>query len=340
MKFKKLLAGMMAGLLLAPSAISANAMEISQKGVAFICSLEGFNQKCYWDYSQSSIGYGTKCPYSSVQPHKSGLHSITKEDAMSAMQTGIADTYAPKVKRQTADLNLNQNQFDALVSLAYNCGGGQNRIYNSPLVKYLRGELTESQARTQYANYLVKAGGTWCKGLYNRRVKEANFFFDETCYQPAYANVSLQGDRNIFMTGEDVLFTVSSDDAEAYYLTVSHDGETLFTEKLVNPTTLYVYAFDVAGAYSVTCSAGNAYGVTQGETVDFEVFESVQITDAIAGDINLDGKADAEDLKLLQDYLQCRIHLTREQFEIADMNQDGVCNVFDLNSLKYILSEK
>ncbi|MDE5792162.1 MAG: glycoside hydrolase family protein [Oscillospiraceae bacterium] len=342
MNLRKLLAGIMISMILAPSGIHANAMEISQKGVDFICSSEGYHETCYWDYQQSSIGYGTKCESSSVQPHKTGLHTITEEEAKTAMQTGIASNYAPKVIRQTSDVNLNQNQFDALVSLAYNCGGGQNRIYNSPLVKYLRGELTEAQARTQYANYLVTAGGTWNKGLYNRRVKEANFFFEEVNCKPAYANVALQGDRNIFMTGEDVLFYVSSDNADIYYLTVYHEEEILFTETLKESNLVYVHSFNETGAYSVSCSAGNMYGVTQGEKINFEVFESVQDNiykelEFLTGDINLDGEIDIQDVKLLQDYLQCRANFTKEQFCIADMNQDGICNIFDFNILKYTM---
>ncbi|MBD5142239.1 MAG: glycoside hydrolase family protein [Ruminococcus sp.] len=342
MKLRKLLAGIMIGMILAPSTIHANAIEISQKGIDFICSSEGYHETCYWDYQQSSIGYGTKCESSSAQPHKTGLHSITEEEAKTAMQTGIENNYAPKVIYQTSDVNLNQNQFDALVSLAYNCGGGQNRIYNSPLVKYLRGELTESQARTQYANYLVTAGGSWNQGLSNRRVKEANFFFEEVNQKPAYAKVTLQGNRNIFMTGEDVLFTVNSDNADIYYLTVKYEGEILFTETLTDANKIYAYAFDETGAYSVTCSAGNMYGVTQGEEVNFEIFESdlsdvYEEPEFMTGDINFDCEINIEDLKLLQDYLQCRVNLTEEQFNLADMNQDGICNIFDLNMLKYAI---
>ena len=55
---------------------------ISQNGIEFICAREGFHATCYSDDSQSSIGYGTKCTGSSIQPHVSGSHTITKEAAM------------------------------------------------------------------------------------------------------------------------------------------------------------------------------------------------------------------------------------------------------------------
>lgn len=158
-------------------ALTSADLSISDNGISFICAREGFHSTCYSDYSQSSIGYGTKCTGSSVQPHASGLHTITKESAMAALKTQVNSTYAPRVRKQTSGIIMNQNQFDALVSLCYNCGGGSTLISNSPLVKYLKGELSESQARSQYSNYIVKAGGNVLQGLINRRNAEADLFF-------------------------------------------------------------------------------------------------------------------------------------------------------------------
>ena len=162
--------------LIANASTSAD-FSISADGIAFICAREGFHSKCYKDNTQSSIGYGTKCTGSSEQPHASGLHSITKEAAMEAMRSQIDSTYAPRVKKQTKDISMNQNQFDALVSLCYNTGGGTTIISNSPLVKYLKGLLSESEARSNYSNYYVKSGGTVLQGLINRRNQEADLFF-------------------------------------------------------------------------------------------------------------------------------------------------------------------
>lgn len=92
------------------------------------------------------------------------------------MKKEIENSYIPNVRRQTSGIKMNQNQFDALVSLTYNCGGGTTKIKNSPLVKYLRGELSESDARLQYSNYIVTAGGNKLQGLVNRRNKEADLF--------------------------------------------------------------------------------------------------------------------------------------------------------------------
>lgn len=176
------LSALMIIMMLPISSITANAttsadFSISENGIAFICAREGFHSKCYSDNTQSSIGYGTKCTGSSIQPHASGSHSITKAEAMQKLKSQINSTYAPRVRKQTAGISMHQNQFDALVSLCYNCGGGTSLISNSPLVKYLKGQLTESQARTQYANYIVTSGGKKLQGLVNRRNLEADLFF-------------------------------------------------------------------------------------------------------------------------------------------------------------------
>ncbi len=143
----------------------------------FLCDLESFHPYCYKDSSQSSIGFGTKCTGSSVQPHQSGLHSITREQALNDLVDQVYSRFAPNVRRQTKNVYMTQNQFDVLVCLCYNTGGGDNVISKSPLVKYLKGELTEAEARSRYSNYYVKSNNVRVQGLVNRRNKEADRFF-------------------------------------------------------------------------------------------------------------------------------------------------------------------
>ena len=113
-------------------ALTSAELSVSDNGIAFICAREGFSPTCYSDYQQSSIGYGTKCTGSSVQPHASGMHSITREEALKEMKSQVESTYAPRVRKQTSGITMNQNQFDALVSPCYNCGGGTSMIRDAP----------------------------------------------------------------------------------------------------------------------------------------------------------------------------------------------------------------
>lgn len=166
--------GMCAGLPV--SAATSAELTISQNGIDFIKAREGFSAKCYYDGAQSSIGYGTKC---GTKAHASGQHSITKAAAEVAMRQEIVSSYIPNVRRQTSGLQMNQNQFDALVSFTYNTGGGTSMIKNSPLVKYLRGEMSQAAAASAFESYVVtnSATGKVDSALKNRRRLEAKLFF-------------------------------------------------------------------------------------------------------------------------------------------------------------------
>lgn len=117
------------------------------------------------------------------------------------MKSQINNRYAPTVQSQTTGITMNQSQFDALTSLCYNTGGGNPIIANSPLVKYLKGTLTESQARAEYAEYYITSGGQILQGLINRRNAEAELFFSETD----------SGDSTLPLSAESASFVSRSD---------------------------------------------------------------------------------------------------------------------------------
>ena len=45
-----------------PKVCAASSMAASESCVEFIKKIEGFSSKPYHDYSQYTVGYGTKCP--------------------------------------------------------------------------------------------------------------------------------------------------------------------------------------------------------------------------------------------------------------------------------------
>jgi len=67
---------------------------------------------------------------------------------------------------------LSQNQFDALVSLAYNIG--TNAFSKSTLVKKLN--ANDNRAAADQFDVWVNAGGKRMQGLVNRRAKEKALF--------------------------------------------------------------------------------------------------------------------------------------------------------------------
>jgi D-alanyl-D-alanine endopeptidase (penicillin-binding protein 7) len=97
----------------------ANAvLHVSQEGVDFIKSKEGFHSKPYFDHKGWAIGYGT---------HFWNGRSVTRRTA--AIQPEDADVALPSqlvpfenIVKRTVVYPLQQNEFDALVSVAYNLG--------------------------------------------------------------------------------------------------------------------------------------------------------------------------------------------------------------------------
>ena len=72
-------------------------------------------------------------------------------------------------------VELNQNQFDALVSFTYNCGAGN--LKKSTLLKKVNAEDFAGAAK-EFAKW-NKAGGKVLKGLTRRRKAEAELFLEK-----------------------------------------------------------------------------------------------------------------------------------------------------------------
>lgn len=150
----------------------AEAMTTSETGITFIKNYEGFRSHVYWDSGSAFIGYGTICK-STDYPD-----GITREKADELLREAL------RVKENTVNkflvkynIQLRQNQFDALMSFTYNLGtiwmSSGNRIYNY-LINGI-GNYNDIQ--------IVNAIATWCHQgkqvnsmLVKRRIDEAKMF--------------------------------------------------------------------------------------------------------------------------------------------------------------------
>ena len=259
--------GMCAGLPV--SAATSAELTISQNGIDFIKAREGFSAKCYYDGAQSSIGYGTKC---GTKAHASGLHSITKAAAEVAMRQEIVSSYIPNVRRQTSGLQMNQNQFDALVSFTYNTGGGTSMIKNSPLVKYLRGEMSQAAAASAFESYVVtnSATGKVDSGLKNRRRLEAKLFFSGVNPNPP-TSATLSKNQVWYDIKDTIVLTVSADNATNYFLSITKDGNSV-VQGIEIPGTYSISAADLGyGDYYAWASAANSSGGVDSNGITFSV---------------------------------------------------------------------
>lgn len=144
-------------------------MKISEKGLALIKEFEGLHLTAYQDeVGVYTIGYGITNADKSVTKTtiKKGL-KITKEKAEEWLEECLNKLYAPKIMKYDVRYNWNQNEFDALLSFAYNIGSIDQLTANG------------SRSKSVISNKLLeynKAGGKVYNGLTRRRKAERDLF--------------------------------------------------------------------------------------------------------------------------------------------------------------------
>jgi len=142
---------------------------VSPQGVDLICGFEGLELKAYDDgVGVCTIGYGT-----TIYPHGKAVQygdTCTIEQAKNYMQYDLRRF--EQAVSAAVNVPLNQNQFDALVSLSYNIGIGAFK--NSTLLKLLN--ASDYHAASHQFDVWIKAGGKTVQGLVNRRAVEKTLF--------------------------------------------------------------------------------------------------------------------------------------------------------------------
>lgn len=145
-------------------------MRLSRRGIAMLKKLEGRRNQVYVDPAgYATGGWGQKLQEPELQkyPVGSAIPPRVQEDWF--MQS-IRD--AEKAVRQLVSQPLNQNQFDALVSLTFNIGRG--RFARSTLRKLVNAGDFEG-AFTAFGDW-TKSRRRTLPGLVNRRRVEAELF--------------------------------------------------------------------------------------------------------------------------------------------------------------------
>ena len=144
-------------------------MLVSNKGVDLICEFEGKRLVAYDDgVGVWTIGFGTIKYPNGVRVKKGDTCTI--EQAKEYMRHDLIEF--EHTVNSSVKVPLNQNQFDSLVSLAYNIGS--NAFKSSTLVKKLN--AGDYQGAADQFNAWVNAGGKRMQGLVNRRDREKLLF--------------------------------------------------------------------------------------------------------------------------------------------------------------------
>lgn len=138
---------------------------------------EGFSRTPYWDFTQYTVGYGTRCPDDMVEYYTQ--NGITEDEAETLLRNHLVaverDIHVKMI--DTYGLNLTQNQFDALVLFSYNCG--------TAWAYELSGTFHNAIAKGATGNDLIRAFALWCSAgnevrtyLLRRRLSEANMYLN------------------------------------------------------------------------------------------------------------------------------------------------------------------
>ena len=153
-------------------------MRISEKGIALITAFEGFSPKackCVPTEKYYTIGFGH------YGKDVKSTDTITKAGALDLLKSDLA-RFEKKVMRYDSEYHYNQNEFDALVSFAYNVGSIDSLTKNG------------TRSKAEIANYITmynRSGGRVLDGLTKRRAREKELFLrkcekEKTAYYPRY----------------------------------------------------------------------------------------------------------------------------------------------------------
>lgn len=152
-------------------------MNISSKGVDFIKNEEKFMSKPYLDSVKvPTIGYGSTV-YLDGSKVTLKDKPITEKQATELLMLKLQRQYVPAVNKALTR-EVNQNQFDALVSLCYNIGTGG--IASSTLIKKVNANPCDPSITHWFSVWnkgTVSGVKVELKGLTNRRAREAKLYF-------------------------------------------------------------------------------------------------------------------------------------------------------------------
>jgi lysozyme len=142
------------------------------KGIELIKAFEGFRSKPYkCPAGIPTIGYGATF-YPGGKKVTMADEPITEEQGTELLQSMLVN-FEKYVDSYCRD-DINQNQFDALVSFAYNLGPAN--LKSSTLLKKVNANPEDETIRAEFMKW-VKAGGKTLQGLVKRRTAEADLYF-------------------------------------------------------------------------------------------------------------------------------------------------------------------
>lgn len=157
--------------------VHADAMVFSEPAIAILKKIEGFSPRPYWDVSQYTVGYGTRCPDDLYEAFKNDSSKVISEEEALELLDQQLSVFISAVNNfaTTHNLTFTQNQFDALVMFSYNCGTSWTTETTGTFYNAVKDQKTGTEFI--YAICLwSSAGGEFI--LTKRRMSEANMYLN------------------------------------------------------------------------------------------------------------------------------------------------------------------
>ena len=147
-------------------------MRLDKKGYDLIKEFEGLSLEPYkCSAGVPTIGYGSTYYENGIKVQMSDA-PITGARA-DILLKNVADRFAQKVANLIKK-PITQNQFNALVSFAFNVGSGA--LASSTLLKLVNENPNNAMISKEFLKW-NKANGKAVQGLTNRRIKESALYF-------------------------------------------------------------------------------------------------------------------------------------------------------------------
>ncbi|MBR4309297.1 MAG: S-layer homology domain-containing protein [Oscillospiraceae bacterium] len=221
-------------------------LKTSEACIQFLKETEGFSATKYWDNSQYTIGYGTKCEYNE---YPNGI-SVEEADRLLRLEIASFEKTVDKLLKK-ATITHSQNQYDAIISFTFNLGSqwinSGYRIYQYILFGH-PSETDFISAMGAWAN----SGGGLSDPHMRRRMDEANMYLNGSYvrFSTTYSCIHLYGNGGTISSNSkteaayycrsgQAVGTLPTANREGYTFTgwyTAKSGGTVYTSDTVAPT--------------------------------------------------------------------------------------------------------
>ena len=176
----------------------------------------------------------------------------------------------------------NRTEFEAGEQIKFNLTSDYGKYYN---VYINRGsenivDTTMAEGYDLYC-YVFNVTGdyTVCVTAYNEsgfaKSDTISFKVVEKIGCPTWATLSTQDNRTVFGIGEQVQFSMNSDNAKYYVIGIDYEGERIVTSPMAEGYDLYCYGFNFTGNYTAYVSAYNGNNWVDSNIINFKVVEDI-----------------------------------------------------------------